>query len=169
MRKKIVIGVLVAVVIVAVAGPVLAAWVGSMRAETNIREPISISGGVIEIPEWIYPGQPFEFGGEVYNEAPLSYGLRYYGYLIFYYKLEEEIKIPLENNGEINFSTKAGGPQNFGTVSININGEAYSPGTLINIGPGETHKLKVIVTTSLGLEPGHLIAEVSVIREAPIS
>lgn len=172
MRKKIVLGVLIAVVLItAIAGPAIAAWVGSLRAETDIREPISITDGVVEIPGWVYPGQKFEFGGEFHNEAPLTYGLRYYGYLIFYYKAEEEIKIPLESieeSGAVNFSTKAGGLQYFGTVSIDINGEAYSPGSIKNIGPGETHKIRVIVVPSKDIETGHLVAEVIALREAPI-
>ena len=171
-RKSLIASVVIALVVLAIMTmPVLAAWVGSLRAETRVQEPISLEGLSEEVPSQIFPGETFSFGGKVYNDASVPYGLRYYGYLWWTWeKTGEEVEISLETleNGEAIIETK-GGPLPLGKITIMIGGEHYYPWTVINIDPGGVHEVEVFVTLSSDLEPGTLVAEVSVVRGAPIT
>lgn len=173
MRKKlrIVAAVIAVIALLALTVQVLAAWVGSIRADVRVDEPIIVAQSLTPIPVSIFPGELFGFEGEISNTSSVPYGIRLGGFLWWMWEATgEEVKLSLEDladSGEITLLAGPG-PQEFGIVEIYINGSPYSPGTLINIGPGETHDVKVVVTTSHSIPAGRLTAEVFVLREAPL-
>jgi len=158
------------------AGDALAAWVGSLRADVQIEEPIVVLQALIPTPETIYPGETFGFGGEIRNSSSVTYGIRLHGFLWFWWVFEGTEKVAeisledLPASGEINFSGAAAPPQGpyFGTVEIYLNDSYYPSGSVINIGPGESHEVRVVVTTSYAAPVGRLTAEVFAIRGAPV-
>ena len=176
MTKKIRIGVVVAVVVTLFAvstGPALAAWIGSLRGEVQIEEPIQVIQEITP-PGSVYPGETFNFAGEITNSSQSSYGIRLYGFLWFVWLfegIENVTEIALEElpvSGEVSVSVAAGPPIDLGTIEIYVNGFLYSPGSIINIGPNQTHEVLVVVTTSHAAPAGRLMAEVFATREAPV-
>ena len=175
MKRKIAVGVALGLTLALVLNmSVFAAWVGSLRGEVRVEEPIVVAQALMPMPEAVYPGETFGFGGEVSNQSSVTYGIRLDGFLWFWWMVEgtENVaKISLEEvsaGGEVQFSPAAGPSQSLGIIVIHVNGSPYFPGSVINIGPGVTYEVRVLVTTSYDIPTGRLGAEVYVTRQAPV-
>ena len=192
MKRKIVIVSVAIAVILCLAGPgqALAAWVGSLRGEAQIQNPIDIIQ-FASPPVEIFPGQGYGFGGEIPNHSSEEYGLRAYGWIWWIWEeTGEELKISLEEvseegaitipapildkvseDGGIGISTPtvaAGPPEIYlGTIELYIDGRWQSLGSVFNIEPGQVLEAQVVVTTSHSLEPGKVGAVVFFLRGAP--
>jgi hypothetical protein len=172
LKKRRILGVVLAIVLLAVAVPAIAAHVGSLSAQTTVVETISITS-TKEAPEKIEPGDLFGFGGEVRNHSDTNtYGMIYQWYLWLISPVGEKTEVTMEENeeGELGLwsnDTKGGPPICVGSIQLFVGSEPYTPGEIRNLGPGAMHELKALVETSKAMDTGELIATVMVQRVAP--
>ena len=174
MKRKIGIGIALALALVLVLNlSVLANWIGSIGADVQVKNPVHMTEVLVPVPVSIYPGEIFGFSGEIYNESPLTYGIYLQGFIFFWWMSDEEevmAEIALEDikGGELSFSRPGGGPpDHLGTIEIYIDRLLYLPGSVINIYPGQTMEVKVVVNTSHSAPTGKLSARVFSHRQAP--
>lgn len=177
MKKKLRVC-LVAIAVVSLfavfTGETLAAWVGSLWGEARVQNPVTVARFVSPTID-IFPGQAFDFGGEIFNHSPVRYGLRPYGWIWWTWETGEEMRISLDEvseEGEITIpapSLAAGPPYMYlGTIDLYINGQWQPLGLLFDIEPGQVHLAQIVVTTCYKIEPGKVGAEVLFMREAPV-
>lgn len=175
MKRKIAVGVALGLTLALVLNmSVFAAWVGSLRGEAQISNPVQTVQFLSPQVE-IAPGQAFDFGGEIPNRAPIPYGLRAYGWIWFAWQETGEIvEISLEEiseNGEICISAPsiaAGPPEiHLGTIELYLDGQFQSLGSVFNIEPHQVIEVQIVVRTLHSVPAGKVSAEVSFYRGAP--
>lgn len=67
---------ILAMIVTAANPPALAAWIGTIWAGTTIEEPFDQY--VVDMGSTtVFPGQEYQFIGQVENKAPVAYGIKY--------------------------------------------------------------------------------------------
>lgn len=197
MKKRFLLMALTVVILATIisALPVAAAWVGGIRSEASIKEPLVPT--IITFDEQnVFPSQEVAWASEIKNTSPLPYGIRYDTWVFYEYQglgmgISEFARADAKSAPVLQKQTqkltlslsmvqaKAGGlayGNDIGelTLMIDPDGAAgplpekkYVPGSVVDIQPGGTHALKLKLKVSPEAYSGTVVSYIDPYRTAP--